>query len=91
MAIKINTAYGERLTSGMLNEKISNLVGGNEKLSGFDVSIASPTSVTIKPGKAIINGCEGKVISVDIFKRKFRIITSDNEILESDEVSESKE
>lgn len=57
MAIKINTAYGERLTSGMLNEKISNLVGGNEKLSGFDVSIASPTSVTIKPGKAIINGC----------------------------------
>ena len=41
--------------------------------------------------KAIINGCEGKVISVDIFKRKFRIITSDNEILESDEVSESKE
>ena len=41
--------------------------------------------------KAIINGCEGKVISVDIFKRRFRIITSDNEILESDEVSESKE
>lgn len=57
MAIKINTSFGERLTSGMLNEKIHNITGGNEKLNGFDVVLKTSTSVTITPGKALINGC----------------------------------
>ena len=81
MAIKINTAYGERLTSGMLNEKISNLVGGNEKLSGFDVAIASPTSVTIKPGKAIVNGCAIEETS------ETRTLTLEQEILSVDGIA----
>lgn len=57
MAIKINTAYGERLTSSMLNEKISGIVGENEKVNGFDVSINTSTSVAITPGRAYVNGC----------------------------------
>ena len=57
MTIKINTSYGERLTSGMLNEKIHNITGGNEKLNGFNVALKTSTSVTITPGKALINGC----------------------------------
>ena len=57
MAIKINTAYKEILTSSMLNEKISGVIGGNEKVKGFDVSISTPTSVTVRPGKAYVNGC----------------------------------
>lgn len=57
MAIKINTAYKEILTSAMLNEKVAGVVGGNEKVSGFDVSIRTSTSVAITPGRAYVNGC----------------------------------
>ena len=64
MAIKINTAYGERLTSGMLNDKISGVVGGNEKVSGFNVAVSTPKSVTITPGRAYVNGCSIEETSV---------------------------
>lgn len=57
MAIKINTSFGERLTSGMLNEKIHNITGSNEKLFGFEVTLQTEKSISITPGKALVNGC----------------------------------
>lgn len=56
MSIKINTRFGEIVTSQALNEKIDTLFGGNAIISGFDVARETDTSVRITPGKAIVCG-----------------------------------
>ena len=56
MSIKINTRFGEIVTSQALNEKIDTLFGGNAIISGFDVARETDTSVCIAPGKAIVCG-----------------------------------
>lgn len=56
MSIKINTRFGEIVTSQALNEKIDTLFGGNAIISGFDVAKETDTSVRIAPGKAIVCG-----------------------------------
>lgn len=38
----------------------------------------------------IVNGVKGKVVSVDIFRKKYKIMTNNNEIIEMDEESGSK-
>ena len=56
MSIKINTMFGEIVTSQALNEKIDTLFGENAIISGFDVARETDTSVRITPGKAIVCG-----------------------------------
>lgn len=56
MSIKINTRFGEIVTSQALNEKIDTLFGENAIISGFDVTRETDTSVCIAPGKAIVCG-----------------------------------
>lgn len=56
MSIKINTRFGEIVTSQALNEKIDTLFGGNAIISGFDVARETDTSVCVTPGKAIVCG-----------------------------------
>lgn len=56
MSIKINTRFGEVVTSQAINEKVNTLFGGNAIIEGFDVSKKTNTSICITPGKAIVCG-----------------------------------
>mgnify|MGYP007065770462 CR=1 FL=1 len=55
MTMKITTHYKEALTSQMLNYKVETMVGENKVVEGFEVS-KNNNSITISPGKCIING-----------------------------------
>ena len=55
MTMKITTHYKEALTSQMLNYKVETMVGENKVTEGFEVS-RNNNSITISPGKCIING-----------------------------------
>lgn len=56
MSIKINTRFGEVVTSQAINEKVNTLFGGNVIIEGFDVTKNTNTSICITPGKAIVCG-----------------------------------
>lgn len=56
MSLKISTHKGHRITSQMLNDRVTDVVGGNALLSGFEVIKASNTMLEITPGKCIIDG-----------------------------------
>lgn len=56
MSIKINTRFGEVVTSQAINEKVNTLFGGNTIIEGFDVTKNTNTSICITPGKAIVCG-----------------------------------
>lgn len=56
MAINISTHYKHRLTSTMLNDRVTDMVGGNALLSGFKTIKTSDTGFRITPGKCIISG-----------------------------------
>lgn len=55
MSIRINTEYGQAITSEMLNEKIDFLSGGNVKINGFDILLVD-SNIIVRPGKCIIRG-----------------------------------
>lgn len=55
MTMKITTHYKEALTSQMLNYKVETMVGENKVVEGFEIS-KNNNSITISPGKCIING-----------------------------------
>lgn len=56
MSLRINTKYREVLTSRGLNEKVSDILGGNALISGFEVTKHNNTNVKIKPGICVIGG-----------------------------------
>lgn len=54
--IKISTHYNHKISSQMLNDRVSDLMGGNTINSGFRVTKVSDFRVSISPGKCLING-----------------------------------
>lgn len=56
MALRISTHKEHRITSQMLNDRVTDVVGGNALLSGFEVIKVSNTQLKVGPGKCIING-----------------------------------
>lgn len=55
MTVKINTHFGQPVTSEMLNEKISCVTGENIKLDGFSIKKVD-NLIIVDPGKCIISG-----------------------------------
>lgn len=56
MALRISTHKGHRITSQMLNDRVTDVVGGNALMSGFEVSIIATNQVKASAGKCIISG-----------------------------------
>lgn len=56
MSLKISTHFRQKLTSQMLNDRVTDVVGGNALLSGFEVTKVSDNRIQVSPGKCIVQG-----------------------------------